>query len=312
MTARGTDSGHRLSDRSAAQVEALGQAISTWGSEAPAGSRRPDLPWRSIRDPWPVLVSEVMAQQTQVARVIPIYRRFLERFPTPAACAGAPLGEVVRAWRGLGYNRRARQVHQAATAIVADHGGHVPEGLAALESLPGVGPYTARAVLAFAFGHDVGVLDTNAGRVVARAAAGRSLTRGEAQRLVDAMVPPGQGWQFNQALLDLGATRCVAGVPQCAGCPVQRRCRWARRGRTEPDPAPGSAVVSRRQAAFAGSDRQGRGRLVEALRHRSVRPDEVAEVMGWPDHPERASGVVGRLVVDGLVVRDATGVLSLP
>jgi A/G-specific adenine glycosylase len=130
---------------------------------------------------------------------------------------------VVRAWRGLGYNRRARQLHQAATAIVADHGGHVPEGLAALESMPGVGPYTARAVLAFAFGHDVGVLDTNAGRVMARAAAGRSLTRGEAQRLVDDMVPPGHGWQFNQGLLDLGppgacpVCRSAPAVPSNAG-----------------------------------------------------------------------------------------------
>jgi A/G-specific adenine glycosylase len=311
-TARGAIRGDRRDDRPKAQVRALGQAISQWGSEAPGGSRRPDLPWRSTRDPWPVLVSEVMTQQTQVTRVVPSYRRFLELFPTPGACAAAPLAEVLRAWQGLGYNRRARQLHLAATAIVADHGGQVPEGLAALESLPGVGPYTARAVLTFAFGHDVGVLDTNAGRVVARAAAGRSLTRSEAQRLVDAMVPPGHGWQFNQALLDLGATQCVAGVPQCAGCPVLRRCRWARQGRVEPDPASGSAAVSKRQAAFAGSDRQGRGRLVEALRSRSVRPDEVAVVMGWPDHPERASGVVERLVVDGLVVRDATGVLSLP
>ncbi len=113
----------------------------------------------------------------------------------------------------------------------------MPERLAPLESLPGVGAYTARAVLAFAFGHDVGVVDTNAGRVLARAVAGRPLGRGEAQRLVDAMVPRGRGWQFGQALLDLGATRCVAGVPRCAGCPVRRRCRWARRGRTAPDPA---------------------------------------------------------------------------
>jgi A/G-specific adenine glycosylase len=312
MTVRGTNRDRRLADRPMAQVHALGQAISHWGSDAPGGSRRPDLPWRSTRDPWPVLVSEVMAQQTQVARVVPIYRRFLERFPTPAACAAAPLAEVLRAWRGLGYNRRARQLHLAATAIVADHDGHVPEQLTALESLPGVGPYTARAVLAFAFGHDVGVLDTNAGRVVARATAGRALTRGEAQRLVDAMVPPGHGWQFNQALLDLGATQCVAGVPRCAGCPVLRRCRWARQGKVEPDPATGSAAVSKRQAAFAGSDRQGRGRLVEALRNRSVHPDEVAVVMGWPDHPERANRVVEQLVVDGLVARDAAGVLSLP
>jgi A/G-specific adenine glycosylase len=299
-------------DRPVAQLRALGQAIAAWGTAEPAGSRRPDLPWRSTRDPWPVLVSEVMTQQTQVVRVVPVYLRFLEQFPTPAACASAPLGEVLRAWRGLGYNRRARQLHLAAAVVVADHGGRVPDGLAALAALPGVGPYTARAVLAFAFGHDVGVLDTNAGRVVARAAAGRPLARREAQRMVDAMVPPGRGWEFNQALLDLGAIRCVAGEPRCTGCPVRRRCRWARRGSTAPDPASGSAAVSKRQSTFAGSDRQGRGRLVDALRHRAVGPGEVAAVMGWPDHPDRARRVVAGLVDEGLVVRDQDGVLSLP
>ena len=253
-----------------------------------------------------------MAQQTQVARVIPVYRRFLELFPTPGACAAAPLGAVLRAWRGLGYNRRARQLHRAAQAVVADHGGRIPDDVAALEALPGIGPYTARAVLAFAFERDVGVLDTNAGRVVARAVAGRSLGRREAQQLVDAMVPPGRGWQFGQALLDLGATVCVAGTPRCAGCPVRRRCRWAARGRPGPDPALGSAGVTAGQSTFEGSDRQGRGRLVDALRLGALGPDEVAAVAGWPDQPERARRVADGLVADGLVIRDTAGVLLLP
>ena len=172
-----------------------------------------------------MLVSEVMTQQTQVSRVVPVYHRFLDRFPTPSACAAASLGDVLRAWQGLGYNRRARSLHAAAQVVVADHGGTVPGGLADLMALPGVGPYTARAVLAFAFEADAGVVDTNAGRVLARAVAGGNLRPPVAQALVDAMVPPGRGWAFGQALMDLGATVCTTGVPVCQQCPVRRRCR---------------------------------------------------------------------------------------
>jgi len=150
-------------------VRALGAVIEAWGSSDGGATRRDDLPWRSTRDPWAVLVAETLAQQTQLSRVVPAYHRFLEAYPTPAACAAAPLGDVLIAWAGMGYNRRARNLHRAAAAIVADHGGEVPDGLDALLALPGVGPYTARAVVAFAFERDVGVVDTNAGRVLARA-----------------------------------------------------------------------------------------------------------------------------------------------
>ncbi len=259
-----------------------------------------------------MLVSEVMAQQTQLSRVVPAYHRFLTSFSTPDACASAPLSEVIRAWHGLGYNRRARNLHRAAKAIVGEHHGEVPADLGALLALPGVGPYTARAVLAFAFGCDAGVVDTNAGRVLSRAVAGRPLRPPEAQALVDAMVPTGRGWQFGQALLDLGATVCVAGAPRCAGCPVRRRCRWASAGRSNPDPAWGSAGVSTAQALFAGSDRQGRGRLVDALRRAPVHLDQAASVMGWPDDPERAAAVAAGLIGDGLVARSDLGVLHLP
>jgi A/G-specific adenine glycosylase len=273
---------------------------------------RRDLPWRSTRDPWAVLVSEAMLQQTQVSRVIGSWRRFLTRFPDPAACAAAPPGEVIALWSGLGYNRRAVQLHAAATRIRDHHGGRVPDELAALLGLPGVGAYTARAVLAFAFEHDVGVVDTNAARVLARAAAGRALAPAEAQALADAIVPPGGGWAHNQAMLDLGALYCSARRPACTTCPVAASCAWAAAGHPAPDPAAGSAGTSRRQSAFAGSDRQGRGRLIAALRDGPVAPGDLAAVMGWPGEGARAERVVLGLVADGLVDRRGDGLVVLP
>lgn len=271
-----------------------------------------DLPWRRTRDPWAVLVSEVMLTQTQVARVIPKYEAFLERFPTPEACAAASPGAVVAAWAGLGYNRRAIGLHRTATLLVERHGGRVPDDLDALLELPGVGPYTARAVLAFAFAHDVGVVDTNVARVSARWQA-RPLARAEAQRLADAAVPAGQGWAWNQAMLDLGATRCTARRPDCAGCPVHAWCGWAALGCVPSDPAAATAGTGSRQSRFDGSDRQGRGRLVDALRTASVadRPDVLARVMGWPDDPDRAVRVADGVVDDGLAQR-RRGRLHLP
>jgi A/G-specific adenine glycosylase len=297
--------------RSIAEVRAIGSAIDAWGS-AEGESRRPDLPWRATRDPWAVLVSETLAQQTQLARVVPAYHRFLAEFPTPAACASAPLGDVLRAWDGMGYNRRAKHLRDAARVVVVDHGGTVPEDLDALLALPGVGPYTARAVLAFAFERDVGVVDTNAGRVIARGVAGRPVSGAEAQALVDSMVPDGRGWSFGQALLDLGAMVCTTRAPNCRACPIRRRCRWVTAGKPEPDPARGSAGVSVAQSRFAGSDRQGRGRLVAALRAGPLDAGEAAVTAGWPEDPERTSRVVEGLVADGLVLVDEVGALRLP
>jgi A/G-specific adenine glycosylase len=293
-------------------VRALGAAIEAWGRSAGGTTRRDDLPWRSTRDAWAVFVSETLAQQTQLSRVVPAYHRFLAAFPTVSTCAAAPLGDVLRAWEGMGYNRRARNLHLAAAAVVERHDGQVPDDLAALLALPGVGPYTARAVLAFAFGRDVGVVDTNAGRVLSRAVEGRSLRPLEAQAVVDAMVPPGRGWSFGQALLDLGATVCTSRAPSCGDCPVRRRCRWAALGRPTPDPAKGSAGVSTSQARFDGSDRQGRGRLVASLRSEPVSPDGLAAAAGWPGDPDRARRVADTLVAEGLAVRDPTGTLRLP
>lgn len=273
---------------------------------------RRDLPWRRTRDPWAVLVSETMLQQTQVSRVIPAYERFVGAFPTPRTCADAPVAEVVRLWQGLGYNRRAVNLHRAATAIVEQHDGVVPGDLDALLSLPGVGRYTARAVLAFAFEADHGVLDTNAARVLARAVAGRSLKPGEAQRLADSLVPTGQAWRWNQAVLDLGATVCLKRTPRCGSCPVARHCAWrAAGGPAAADPADGTAGASGRQSRFEGSDRQGRGRLVAALATGPVQVERIPDVTGWADDPDRARRVADGVVADGLA-EYADGVIALP
>ena len=263
------------------------------------GERR-DLPWRRTRDPWEVLVCEVMAQQTQVARVAERWRPFLDRFPTATALAAAPSAEVLRWWSGLGYNRRARDLHRCAQTVVAAHDGRVPGTLDALLALPGIGPYTARAVLAFAFELDHGVVDTNTARVLARWT-GQRLRPAEAQQAADAAVPAGQAWAWNQAMLDLGAGVCRRRDPRCHACPVASSCGWARAGCPAPDPADGSAGVSGTQARFEGSDRQGRGRLVEELRQRDVALADLATVMGWPDDPSRATRVAATLVDDGLV-----------
>ncbi len=280
-------------------------AVLQWGSR-----HRRDLPWRTTRDPWLVLVSEVMLQQTQADRVVGPYGRFVERFPTATACAAAEPADVVRAWAGLGYNRRAVFLHRTATAVVERHGGAVPSDLASLLALPGVGAYTARAVLVFAFEADVGVVDTNVARLLARAVAGRSLRPAEAQSLADRLVPTGRAWAFGQSLFDLGARHCTSRRPDCTGCPVRVRCAWAARDWSLPDPATGSAATSRPQSRFEGSDRQGRGRLVAALRQRPVTRDDVPAAAGWPTDPARAGRTADTLVADGLA-RWRGGVLEL-
>ena len=236
-----------------------------------------------------------MLQQTQVARVVPKYHAFLERFPTVASCADAPAGDVVRLWAGLGYNRRAVNLHRAAVVM----GDRVPDTLDGLLALPGIGPYTARAVLAFAHERDVAVLDVNVIRSLARLH-GRVVTQAEA----DELVPEGAGWAWNQALLDLGATVCTARAPRCEGCPVAGVCAWRASGGDDP-------FVVRRQSTFEGSDRQGRGRLVDALRRGPVSRADVPAACGWPDDPARANRVAASLVTDGLAVA-TDGVLTLP
>lgn len=261
-----------------------------------------DLPWRRSRDPWAVLVSETMLQQTQVPRVVARWSRFLERFPTVRSCADAPRSEIVDEWSGLGYNRRAVFLHRAAQECAARFDGELPTTLAELQSLPGIGPYTARAVLVFAHEADIGLVDTNAGRFVSRALAGRSLRPAEAQATADGAVPHGWGWTWGQAVFDLGASICTKRSPSCGTCPISHQCAWALAGFPDPDPVVGSAGISTPQSRFDGSDRQGRGRLVARLRSGPIGDGDLAEAMGWPTDPERAARVAASLVDDGLVV----------
>jgi A/G-specific adenine glycosylase len=252
-----------------------------------------------------VLVAEFMLQQTQVARVVERYGEFLGRYPTPATCADAGPGALVRAWAGLGYNRRAVRLHACAAAIAERHGGTVPDRLEALLALPGIGPYTARAVLVFAYERDVAVLDTNVHRVLSRLA-GSPLRSPTAQRLADVLVPPGRGWHWNQALIDHGAVTCTARAPGCDACALAGACAWRGRGQ---DPAARPAGAG--QAPFAGSDREGRGRVVAALRAGPVALADLAAAAGWPDDPERARRIGAALVADELAVEEGA-VLRLP
>lgn len=275
----------------AMSAEPLVATLLTW---ADASLR--DLPWRRTRDPWAILVAEAMLQQTQVTRAEPKWRAFLDAFADPAACAVASRSDIIRLWAGLGYNRRAVNLHRAAQTIVERHGGRVPDTLPDLLGLPGVGAYTARAVLAFAFEQPVAPIDTNIGRVLARLA-GESLSQRDAQARADALVPPSDPWLWNQGIMELGALVCTKRNPDCGRCPVASHCAWHGEGE---DPATGSAAVSAPQSRFEGSDRQLRGRLVDAVRATDVPVVDLAAVLGTND-TERAQRTLDGLVRDGLL-----------
>jgi A/G-specific adenine glycosylase len=239
------------------------------------------------------LVSEVMLQQTQVPRVIPKYLDFLQAFPDAASCAAASLGDVLRLWHGLGYPRRARNLHLTARRVTEL--GAFPDTLDDLLQLPGVGRYTARAVLAFAFEADAAVVDTNIARVFARVQ-GQRLTPTRVQALADAALPRGDSWLWNQSIMDLGATVCRPQNPACTTCPVRSLCAWQGEG---DDPALGSAGVSTRQARFDGSERQARGRLMLALQSGPVAVGHVAAAMQRDEATSHR--VLHDLVREGLV-----------
>ena len=271
-----------------------------------AAVRLREMPWRATRDPWGILVSEVMLQQTGVARVMPKWHAFMEAYPTPADCAHAPLGDILRLWQGLGYPRRARNLQAAAREVVVHHGGEVPQELDDLLALPGVGPYTARAGLAFAFELDAAVVDTNVARVLARLA-GERLTAKRAQTEADRLLASGTAWLWNQGLMELGAMVCRP-TPSCDECPWESWCAW--RGGDGDDPSVGSAGVSVPQGRFEGSDRQARGRLIKTLGEGAVRVDDVARVMDRPS--EVAAKLLADLAAEGLVVIDANEFVVLP
>nr|WP_244857696.1 A/G-specific adenine glycosylase [Agromyces archimandritae] len=272
-----------------------------------AGAARP-LPWRAADvSPWAVLVSEFMLQQTQVARVLPRWQEWIERWPRPAELAAAPPSEAVRAWDRLGYPRRALWLHEAATEIVERHGGVVPDDLDALLALKGIGPYTARAIAAFAYGARVPVVDTNTRRVLARAIEGRAeagpprvvheLAAMEAQLPVDA----GSARIFNAAAMELGATVCTARSPRCEACPLAGSCAWRAAGYPEYE-----GPRAPRQARFAGSDREMRGMVMRELRG-AHGPVARAELDALGADPERLERALDSLAADGLAVREAGG-----
>lgn len=282
----------------------LAAAVVAWF----AGAARP-LPWRAADvSPWAVLVSEFMLQQTQVGRVQPRWEEWVARWPTPAALAAEPPAEAVRAWGRLGYPRRALWLHRAATEIVERHGGEVPRDLDALLALQGVGPYTARAVAAFAFGDRHPVVDTNTRRVIARAVDGRAEAGPPATArdlaAMEALLPADReaAHRFNAGAMELGATVCTARAPSCGDCPVAGRCAWRAAGYPAYD-----GPRRTRQARFAGSDREARGLVMRELRaaHRPVPRDELAQVL--PDDPARFRRALDGLVADGLAVASSDG-----
>ena len=239
------------------------------------GRRARSLPFRGSTDPYAILVSEAMAQQTQAARAGEAWTRFMDRFPTVQALAAATPADVIRAWQGLGYNRRALNLWRAARRIVDESGGRVPADLADLQSLPGVGPYTARAVAALAFGIPVGAVDTNVRRVLGRIVAGEVgiLDPVEVQRLADAAVPVDRAADWTHAVMDVGATLCRPLLPDCPACPARAWCRYAAAGVLPAEvPASTGPSQARRRAAreapasFPTTSRWLRGRILDRLR----------------------------------------------
>lgn len=276
-----------------------------------------DLPWRrpafrARYGGWGVLVSEFMLQQTPVARVIPRLEEWLARWPTPADLAAVPSGEAVRAWQSLGYPRRALALHGAAVVIAAEHGGIVPADVDALLALPGVGPYTARAVAAFAYGMPVPVVDVNTRRVLARAVLGQgdagpaNVRRDHALMAAALPADPARARLVNAGAMELGQTVCVARAPRCEACPLAAVCAWRAAGFPvyEGPAAP-------RQKRYEGSDRQVRGRILRELRGSEVPVPGEAVAAVWPDAVQRERALAG-LLRDGLVVGDAVGGYGLP
>jgi A/G-specific adenine glycosylase len=273
-----------------------------------ANGRR--LNFRRTRDPYAVLVSEVIAQQTQIPRVEPAWEAFMARFPHVFALAAASPASVLRQWQGLGYNRRAINLQRAARAVVADHGGRFPESIKALERLPGVGPYTARAVAAIAFGQRVGAVDTNVRRVLGRAVLGidRAEPGAELRAVADGLVPEGRSAEWTHALMDIGALFCRPGTPRCGECPIRQQCRFVLDGATA------APRARRAQTPFRSTSRWLRGRLLDRAR---ATPDgdwfRMNEALG-AHSAEAATDAARTMALEGLLELHPTeaGLARLP
>lgn len=279
-----------------------------------------DLPWRAPgTTPYGVLVSEVMSQQTPVARVVPAWRQWMERWPDLAALAGAATGEVLRVWGGLGYPRRALRLMECARVVVERHGGRLPCDLEALRALPGIGEYTAGAVLAFAFGRRALALDTNVRRVLARAVGGRALpppalVRAERER-AEALLPEAddEAAAWSVAVMELGALVCTAREPRCDDCPWREECAWLAAG-SPPD----EHARRRRRQAWRGTDRQARGLIMARLRGADTGATLSAEALltagagagaraGRAADREQPGRALASLLADGLIATDDDG-----
>ncbi len=283
-----------------------------------------DLPWRHTRDPYRILVSEVMLQQTQVERVVPKYHAFLAQFPDLAALAAAPTSAIITAWQGLGYNRRALYLQKTAQTVLAAYGGVFPADVALLRTLPGLGPYTAGAIACFAYEQDVAFMDVNIRRVAVRLWSDPLAAIPTDAVLLDTIhqhIPTGQGWAFNQAIMELGATICTAKTPQCPRCPVRVACADYAGRRTAdehllPLPVRSLKKVAEKPAPrFVGSNRYFRGRIIDALRAVPANAGlsqsalyEAVIAYGEPITDATFVTIVTKLAVDGLVVLTADGI----
>jgi A/G-specific adenine glycosylase len=270
-----------------------------------------DLPWRRPEvSPWGVLVSEVMLQQTPVARVLPVYGRWLTRWPTPADLAADSPAAAIRTWDRLGYPRRALRLHAAATAITIEHDGVVPSSVSDLLTLPGIGEYTARAVASFAFGARTPVVDTNVRRVLSRAVRGLDEPRAPATAAdraeLSLLLPqePASAARFSAAVMELGALVCSARAPACGSCPLADRCRWRLAGSV-------AGEAGRAVQAWHGTDRQVRGRIMAALRGSPAAVSRTS-LAGVAVDQEQGARCLASLLADGLAVLVGDAHVGLP
>lgn len=274
-----------------------------------------DLPWRRPgTTAWGVLLSEVMSQQTPVARVAPIWEEWVRRWPDPTSFAAAGADEVLRAWGALGYPRRALRLLECARTIVAEHDGEVPADVDALLALPGIGDYTARAIACFHFGQNVPVVDTNVRRVHERLIEGNFLqppaAKAELKKVAALLPHDGTGPTVSVAVMELGATVCTARSPECEVCPVRAHCAWQAAGRPAPS-AEDAAAAKKRVQKFVGTDRQVRGKIMAVLRSASEPVGMGAIDAVWPDASQRSRALFS-LIEDGLAEQNEDGRFHLP